>query len=117
MAGESEALSYAAHLGIHIRTLDQSEVPQAPRGSEAAFGAAAGAHILLGGASLLIGPEIRGATALRAAFLSDTTALEALAAAALDPVARVRVKLGLGFGLHSRFGAPHWRAVAGLELH
>jgi hypothetical protein len=95
-------------------------VPGSPRGSELLFGAAAGARLPVPGGSILVGPEIFGATALRAFFGAETTALEGLLSATFDgpglTAGRVRIKAGIGAGIHSRFGAPQWRAVVGFEL-
>jgi hypothetical protein len=68
----------------------------------------------------LLGPEIFGATAFRSFFGSETSALEGLLTARFDGSGlgngRVRIKLGIGAGIHPQFGAPEWRAVIGVEI-
>jgi hypothetical protein len=123
-AGDHDALTWAGHVGVHFRPLDDSPTPGSPRGSEAVFGVAAAyrfdAAALPAGAALAVGPEVFGATALSAPFSSAATALEALVALRLDtkPFADslLRIKLGAGAGLHAQFGAPAYRAVLGVEL-
>lgn len=119
-AGELGPLTLAGHLGVHLRPLDDGPAPGSPRGSELLFGLAAAAQVPAGSLSLRVGPELFGATALRRAFGGETTALEGLLTARLQaPRAgggRLEFKLGIGAGLQARFGAPAWRAVAGVEL-
>jgi hypothetical protein len=120
-AGDSGRFAYAGHLGVHVRPLDDAKIPDSPRGSELLFGAAAGMRLPgPDGARLLVGTEIFGATALRAFLGGETSALEGLLTARLDGSGlaggTVRIKLGVGAGLHPRFGAPEWRAVVGVEL-
>jgi hypothetical protein len=118
-AGNAPRFSWAGHAGVHLRPLDEA-YPGSPRGSEAAFGVAGGARFQWEETSMLVGPEIFGATALRSFFGSDTTALEGLLTARLerpDPDgAQLGVKIGAGAGLHAQFGAPRWRTVVGIEL-
>jgi hypothetical protein len=121
-AGDVGILTYAGHLGVHVRPLDDAPVPGAPRGSELLFGAAAGARLPLGAsrATLVVGPEVFGETAFASAFGADTTGLEALftgrieTSPAMGP--HLRFKVGAGAGLHADFGAPEWRALAGIEV-
>ena len=114
--------TYAAHLGVHIRPLDDAG-PGAPKGSELLFGGAVGARLALGERkswALIFGPEIFGASAFRLFFGRSTTALEGLLSARVEgrygDKVRLRVKLGVGTGLYQHFGAPDWRVVAGIEL-
>ena len=120
IAGEMGNFAWAAHAGVHLRKLDDANIPESPRGSELLFGAAAGARMHVLGQSILAGPEVFGATAFRSLFGAGTTALEALLTGALDgpnlASGRLRIKLGVGAGLHPRFGAPQWRAVLGVEI-
>ncbi len=123
-AGDRGPASFAGYLGVHLRPLDESPVPGSPRGSESVFGAAASWRFtptaLPAGAVLAVGPELFGSTAVAAPFSSVATALEALLAASLDTApyagATLRFKLGVGAGLHARFGAPAWRVVLAVEL-
>jgi len=120
-AGDVGRLTYAAQLGVHIRPLDMRPVPDAPRGSELLFGAAAGARFSpWPGQALIVGPEIFGATAFRSFFSSGGTALEAMLTGRLEGTApggrQMRLKLGAGGGLNADFGAPEWRIVAAVEL-
>jgi hypothetical protein len=111
-------------VGVQLRPLDDAPTPGSPRGSEAVFGAAATWRFtpasLPAGASLGVGPELFGATALSTPLSPATTALEALLAARLDvapyPGGTLRLKLGAGAGLPARFGAPQYRAVLAVEL-
>jgi hypothetical protein len=122
-AGDVGLFTYAAHLGVHIRPLDDSPTPGSPRGSEMLFGAGGGMKLPIGiggEKALVIGPELFGATAFKP-FLSETgTALEGLVSGRLEGTAddgpQVRVKLGAGAGLNPHFGAPDWRMVFGIEL-
>lgn len=121
-AGDSGRFVYAAQLGVHIRPLDDVALPGYPRGSELLFGVAGGVKLPLGRRPLvvIIGPEVFGASAFRAFFGAQTTALEALAGARLEGTGdrglQWRAKLGIGGGLDARFGAPEWRIVAGIEI-
>jgi hypothetical protein len=123
VAGDLGVITYAAHLGVHIRPLDDSPTLGSPRGSELIFGVAAGPRVSLGdsgGATMTIGPEIFGASALDALFGSSTTALEALVSARIDGAsetsANLHFKVGAGGGLDAQFGAPEFRAVVSIEV-
>ena len=111
VAGDLDRFSYAGHLGVHVRPLDDAATPGSPRGSELLFGAAAGWRAAT---SVVIGPEIHGATAFRSFLSSDATALEGLLTARYEST--VRFKAGIGAGLNPKFGAPQWRVVLGVEL-
>lgn len=119
-AGDVAWLTYAAHVGVHVRDLDDAPVPGSPRGSELVFGAAAGARLRAGAAAFVLGPELFGASALRELFGKTTTALEGLFTARfeapLEDRLALRVKLGPGAGLSPWFGAPEWRFAFALEL-
>jgi OOP family OmpA-OmpF porin len=121
VAGDVGRFTYAGELGVHIRTLDESPVPDSPRGSELWFGAAAGARThITPCADLVIGPEVFGATAFRDLFSTGATSLEALLSARAEGIARsgrqLRVKLGVGAGLATSLGTPDWRVIAGIEV-
>jgi hypothetical protein len=122
-AGDEGPFTYAGQLGVHLRPLDDSPVPGTPRGRELLFGAAGGAKLPVGksgGMTLIIGPEVFGATAFQSFFGSDSTALEGLFTARVEGTAenraQVRVKLGVGAGINQQFGAPEWRIVCGVEI-
>jgi hypothetical protein len=121
-AGDARWLSYAAQLGVHIRTLDDSPTPGSPAGSELLFGAAAGAKLPVGHGGnwvAVVGPELFGASAFRA-FDASGTALEGLLSGRIegtrDDRSQLRIKLGVGAGLNHRFGAAEWRLVVAVEL-
>ncbi len=121
-AGDEAAFTYAGQLGIHVRKLDDSSAPGAPRGSELLFGAALGAKLPVsasGSTALVVGPEVFGATAWRAFFGSTATALEGLLSARLegtgDKGLQLRLKLAGGAAIHQQFGAPDWRVVFSIE--
>jgi hypothetical protein len=120
LAGDVGRFAWAGHVGAHIRPLDDAPIPGSPRGSELLFGVAGGARLPLLDGSILVGPEIFGATAFRSFFGAQTTAAEGLLSATFErpglAASGVRIKLGLGAGLNPRFGAPEWRAVIGVEL-
>ena len=123
IAGDVGALTYAGHLGVHVRPLDDAPAAGSPHGSEMLFGAAAGVRIAAcssGATSFVVGPEVYGATAFRSFLASDSTALEGLVSGRLEGTAddgpQVRVKLGTGVGLNHRFGAAEWRLVFAIEL-
>jgi hypothetical protein len=121
-------LDHAGFVGVHIRPRDDSNRLIAsslggPRGSEFVFGLAAAPHSKLsadGAIRVGVGPEIFGETAFKDAFGKYLTALEALMSAHLTHSnahgALVRLKLGMGPGLNSQFGAPVWRGVLGIEI-
>jgi OmpA-OmpF porin, OOP family len=120
-AGDVGWLTYAGHVGVHIRPRDDGGVPGAPRGSELLFGAAAGAKLPLGEASrAVLGPEVYGATAFNSFLKSETTSAEALLSGRWETNGetgtRLRVKLGAGLGLGSSFGTPAWRVVFAIEV-
>ncbi|MCU1278402.1 MAG: outer membrane protein OmpA [bacterium] len=122
-AGDARYFTYAAQLGVHIRPLDDSPAPGSPQGSELLFGVAAGAKLRVGRSATwvaIVGPEIYGATAFRAFFSANGTAVEGLLSGRLETThssrPNVRVKLGIGAGLNHHFGAAEWRLVAGVEL-
>ena len=120
VAGDVAPYAYAGYLGVHIRPLDDPEIPGSPQGSELVFGAAGGGEKQLPCWKAVGGPEVFGATAVRSACGGDTTALEALLSARLEQTAgagrRIRVRLGVGGGLNPEFGAPEWRVIAGVEM-
>ena len=121
-AGDVGPFVYAAQVGAHVRTRDDG-TPEAPRGSELLFGAAAGARIPVGRArsmAVILGPEIFGATAFASPFGGGATALETLLTARIEGLAadrlQMRVKLAGGAGLCACFGAPEWRVLVGVEI-
>jgi hypothetical protein len=123
VAGVLGRWSYAGHLGVHVRPLDDSPIPGSPRGSELLFGIAGGPRFGLGrGASMVatVGPEIYGETAFRSFLNSTATGLEALLTGRLergdDPGPQIRFKLATGGGISAHFGAPEWRMVFAVEL-
>jgi hypothetical protein len=123
VAGDIGYFTYAAQLGVHIRPLDDSPAPGSPQGSELLFGAAGGARVLgsgRGASSLIVGPEIFGATALRSFFGTTGTSAEGLLTGRFegpsDRGPQLRIKLGAGVGLDQHFGAPEWRLVFAIEL-
>lgn len=123
VAGDIGSFTYAGHLGVHVRPLDDAPIPGSPRGSEMLFGAAAGVKALLGsdaGTALIVGPEIYGATPFRSFFGPTTTALEALLVGRLEGTSddgpQMRVKSGVGVGVEQQLGAPEWRLVFSIEL-
>lgn len=123
VAGDLGLFTYAAQLGVHLRTLDDTPAPGSPRGSELLLGLAVGARIPVGPGgrlAVVVGPEIFGSTAFRTLFGAAGTELEGLLSARLEGTderaMQSRVKLGAGFGINQAFGAPDWRVVAGVEL-
>ncbi|MCL2723313.1 MAG: hypothetical protein FWD69_02655 [Polyangiaceae bacterium] len=121
-AGDQGLFTYAGHLGVHVRPLNDAPTPESPRGSELLFAAGGGVRLPVGGTShvLVIGPEIFGASAFRALFGGETTALEGLLSGRLEGTAsdgpQLRFKLGAGAGIDPRFGAPDFRMVFGIEV-
>ena len=128
VAGDVGLFTYAGQVGVHVRPLDESPTPEAPRGSELLFGLAGGARIPVGRAAggagsamaLIVGPEFFGETAFRSFFGSTSTALEGLLSGRLEGTAddgpQLRVKVGAGAGIDAHFGAPAWRAVVAIEV-
>jgi hypothetical protein len=122
-AGDLGHFSYAAQVGVHVRPLDETPTPGAPRGSELLFGVAAGPRLPIdrgGRWSVVVGPELFGESALRSPFASSGTGLEGLVTGRLErddgEGTQIHVKLGTGGGLDPRFGAPEWRILAGVEV-
>jgi len=123
VAGDVGWLTYAGHVGVHVRPLDASPTPGGPDGSELLFGVAAGARLPIGrrrSHALVVGPEVYGETALRSFFASSATGLEGLLSARIegteDDGPQLRFKVGGGAGLIPEFGAPEWRVVFGIEV-
>jgi hypothetical protein len=122
-AGDAGLLTYAGHLGAHLRRLDDPSIPGGPQGSELLFGVAAGARLPVGCCgqlALVVGPEIYGESALRSLLGKTTTGVEALLGARLegtgDDGPQLRLKVGTGGGIDPSFGAPEWRVVVGIEM-
>jgi hypothetical protein len=119
-AGDAGAFTYAGHVGVHLRPLDDASTPGSPRGQEMIFGLAAGAKLPLGRGrwTAVIGPEVWGATPFRSFFGAGAAAVEGLMGTRFEgPVAggpRLRVKLGAGVGNHE-LGTPGFRFVLGFE--
>jgi hypothetical protein len=123
-AGDFRPLTYAGHFGVHLRSLDEPQVPGAPRGSELLFAFGAGPRFTVSEARALcasIGPELWGATALQNVLGRETSSLEALLGARMQHTgpdgAHTSVKLAFGEGIHTHFGAPEWRAILAIEAH
>jgi len=119
--GDVGTFGYAGHLGVHIRSLDDSPTPGSPQGSELLFGLAAGPRFDVGSAmTLVVGPELFGETAFRSFFGGSGTGVEALLSGRLEGTKekgpKMRLKVGVGGGLDARFGAPEWRAAFAVEL-
>lgn len=118
-AGDLPFFTYAGHVGIHVRRVDEFPTPDAAAGDELVLGAAAGVRLAAGTWAVIVGPEFFGETALAHAS-GSTTGVEALLSARLEDARRgglrLRVKLGGGGGLDPHFGAPAWRLVTAVEL-
>jgi hypothetical protein len=118
-AGDVGHFSYAGHVGVHIRPVDDSPAPGSPNGNELLFGLSAGRSFSVGaGWAFVIGPEVYGETAFHALF-GGATGVEALMTGRFESTGdgrRVRLKLGAGRGLDPHFGAPDWRIIFGVEL-
>jgi hypothetical protein len=121
VAGDVGWFTYAGHLGVHLRPLDDAPVLGSPRGSELLFGAAAGLRVpATSTMALVVGPELFGETAFSSFLGSSTSGLEALLTGRLeqtgDDGAHLRLKLGVGGGLDAHFGAPELRATFAVEV-
>jgi hypothetical protein len=118
-AGDAGRFSYAGHIGIHVRPLNEFPVPDSPRGNEFLFGASAGRRFNINsGWAVVAGPEIYGETAFHAPS-GGLTGVEGLLTGRLERVSdgpHLRFKLGIGHGIVQNFGAPQWRTVFGVEL-
>ena len=122
LAGDAGLLTYAGHVGVHIRPRDDGGVPGAPRGSELLYGVAAGAKLFAAESSrAVIGPELYGATAFNGFFKPGTRSTEALLSARWEETGttgpQLRIKLGAGLGLGSQFGTASWRVMLGFEIY
>jgi hypothetical protein len=86
------------------------------------FGLAGGPRLPIDDAGhvVVVGPEIYGETAFRAFFDASATGVEGLLSARFEGTGergpQLRVKLGVGGGVHPQFGAPQWRLVLALEV-
>jgi hypothetical protein len=118
-AGDVGRFAYAGQLGLHLRPVDDSPAPGSPNGSELLFGVSAGRRLSVGPRwAAIVGPEVYGETAFRS-FFGEATGLEGLLTGRLEGTGsgpHLRIKLGVGHGLDSHFGAPEWRIVFGVEL-
>lgn len=119
-SGSHDVLAYAVNVGVHVRPLDTSWRGGA-RGSELTWAAGLSLRRALGesGLTLSAGPELFGATALRAAFASDATGLEWLFGARLEgrrsDGGLVRVKIAGGSEVWGAASAA-WRVLLTVEL-
>jgi hypothetical protein len=117
-AGDHGGFSYAGHVGVHTRSLDEASVPGSPVGNEVLFGIAAGRRFTIGSRwTAVVGPEVFGEAALRSA--TTTTGVEALLTMRFEQVGvnrGIRFKVGAGRGLGQHVGVPAWRLVVGAEL-
>jgi hypothetical protein len=122
VAGDLDrSFSYAGFFGLHIRPLDERDVPEGPRGSELLAGASAGPRFSLSpDVSLLVGPELYGASAVTRLFRNASTAVEGLLSGRLEHRPEqgptLRLKFGAGAGLLAHFGAPEWRTILSVEV-
>lgn len=121
LAGDLGRFTYAGHVGVHVRPLDEPSIVGSPRGSELLFGVAAGPRFLLGPrTTFVVAPEIYGETAFRAFLGRRTTGLEALLTGRMDHALEgpvdLRAKVGVGAGIVAELGAPEWRTVLSLEV-
>ncbi len=121
-AGDAHAFTYAGHVGVHVRPLDEAPAPGAPHGSEFLFGFAGGVRLPFGRRddwSLIVGPEVFGATALRSFFGETGTAVEGLLTSRFEGPAvtglLLRLRIGVGLG-SQQLGAPESRVVCGVEI-
>jgi hypothetical protein len=120
VAGDRGRLGYALELGAHVRGLNESPIPDSPRGSELLFGAGLGWRLLTGARTFTLGAEVFGETAFASLFAQSTTGVEGLVSGQLEeagsgPGPHLRFKLGVGGGLDPRFGVPQWRIVLSVE--
>jgi hypothetical protein len=119
-AGDTPRFSYAGHLGVHVRPLDDSPAPGSPNGSELLFGVSAGRKLSVRSRwTAVVGPEVYGETAFRAFLNEQKTGVEGLLTGRLERTGngpRLRLKLGVGHGLVQHFGAPEWRVLFSVEL-
>jgi hypothetical protein len=123
VAGDLGRVSYAAHLGVHIRPLDDSPAPGSPQGSELLFGLAAGYRFPVdeaGHTVVVVGPEVYGESAFKSFLGTTSTGLEGLLTGRIEGTGdngpQAQVKLGAGAGLNPHFGVPEWRFVLGVTL-
>jgi hypothetical protein len=122
IAGDVGQFTYAGQVGVHVRALDMSGTPDAPRGSELLFGVAGGVKLPVrvnGGMAIVLGPELYGASSFHRFFSAADTPFEALLSGRLEGTGsdgmQLRVKLGVGAGINPVLGAPEWRVVVGVE--
>ena len=118
-AGDAGAFRYAGQLGIHVRPLNESPVPDSPNGNEFLYGVSGGRSFALSNDwAVIAGPEIFGETAFHATSTGEAGA-EALLTGRFErtgPGRNLRIKVGIGHALVQNFGAAQWRIVYGVEL-
>ncbi len=121
-AGDQGQFTYAAQVGIHLRSLNDYPTPGSPEGNEFLLGVAAGIKLSVGaqGQSLIAGIETYESTAFQHLFYASASAIEALIScryeAAPQDNRQFKFKLGAGPGINPQFGAAEWRAVLAVEL-
>jgi hypothetical protein len=116
LAGDDGAFTYAGQLGVHVRPLNESPVPDSPNGNELLYGVSGGRRFgVSSGWAAIVGPEIYG----ERAFSSGEAGSEALLTGRVEGTGtgrKLRIKLGVGHALVQSFGSAQWRIVAGVEL-
>jgi hypothetical protein len=119
-AGDAGHFSYAGQLGVHVRSLNESPVPNSPYGNEFLLGLSGGRRLSMPRRwDMIVGPEIYGETAFQAFLNGQRTGMEGLLTGRLERTGdgpQVRIKLGAGHGIVQHFGAPEWRVLFGVEL-
>jgi hypothetical protein len=121
-AGNYGLLEYAAHVGVHVRSVNDPATPGSPLGSELLWGLAIGPRVPIGssGWTFSIGPELFSGSAFKALYASRATSLEWLSTARikgrLDHDMGLQIKLGYGAGLMSHLGTPESRVLLGVEI-
>ena len=119
-AGDAGALSYAAQVGVHLRSLNDAPAPGSPDGHEFLFGGSMGRRFAIrSGWAVIVGPEIFGETAFNSFFDTQHAGVEALMTGLFERPSHdthVRIKVGAGHGIVQHFGAPAWRILVGAEF-
>ena len=118
-AGDAGAFRYAGQLGIHVRPLNESPVPDSPNGNEFLYGVSGGRSFALSNDwAVIAGPEIFGEKAFHPSSRGEAGA-EALLTGRFERTGagrNLRIKVGIGHALVQNFGAAQWRIVYGVEL-
>ena len=112
VAGDVSTFAYAAQVGLHLRPAG-NDFAGTTIGNELTYALSAGVRLL--DRTLLLGPELHGATTVADPFGEESTPIELLVGGKYTLLDDYRVGLEAGPGLTQGFGAPDVRALLSVE--